>query len=366
LQSGNEELETSKEELQSMNEELQTINGQPSIKVQELDRTASDLRNLFESPQVATVFLDRFLIIRSFTPAMASIYNLIPMDGGRPLTDIVCQVDYSDLRTDVRRVLDTLEPFERRVSRQDGSLHYLMRILPYRESDNQVQGVIITFVDVTGIVQAEQHHRLLVDEMDHRVRNMLTVVIPIAGQTLRRSKTLEQFSDAYLGRIHAMAAAYTLLSRQGWKSVRLREILDEELKPFMVNGAGNVSISGPTLQMSPGGALAFGMIIHELATNAVKYGAFSTSDGHVVIDWRIEAIAGSSRFIFSWKEQGGLAVTPPPHHGFGTAVIDRTLKHELRGQAELDFSPNGLQATLYVPFELAVVQTGAIVGAATS
>ncbi len=159
LQSANEELETSKEEIQSMNEELQTVNAQLVAKVEELDRAGSDLRNLFDSTQVATIFLDRFMVIRSFTPAVGSIYNLIPSDDGRPLTDIVSQIDYSDLRHDVRRVLDTLEPFERRVARLDGTLHYLVRILPYRAANNQVDGALITFIDVTSIVQAEQHHK---------------------------------------------------------------------------------------------------------------------------------------------------------------------------------------------------------------
>ena len=110
LQSTNEELETSKEELQSVNEELHAVNAQLSEKLDELDRNASDLKNLFDSTDVATVFLDRQLIIRGFTPAVGAIYNLIPSDHGRPLSDIVGQLDYAGLRDDVRAVLETLEP----------------------------------------------------------------------------------------------------------------------------------------------------------------------------------------------------------------------------------------------------------------
>jgi two-component system CheB/CheR fusion protein len=187
LQSANEELETSKEEIQSINEELQTVNGQLASKVEELDRKNSDLRNLFESTQVATVFLDRYSVIRSFTPAIANVYNLIPSDQGRPLTDIVGRIRYSNLRDDCRHVLQTLEPLERRVVRDDGAAHYLMRILPYRTPDSDVDGTIVTFVEVTSIVQAEQRQRLLIDELNHRVKNMLTVIISIATQTLRRS-----------------------------------------------------------------------------------------------------------------------------------------------------------------------------------
>ena len=125
LQSTNEELETSKEEIQSVNEELHTVNAQLSSKVDELDRANSDLRNLFESTRVATVFLDQHMVIRAYTPEVGGIYNLIPTDRGRPLTDIVSRIDYDALRDDVQQVMSKLEPLERRVSRQDGTAHYL-------------------------------------------------------------------------------------------------------------------------------------------------------------------------------------------------------------------------------------------------
>ena len=230
LQSTNEELETSREEIQSINEELNTVNTQLSAKVDQLDRNNSDLRNLFDSTKVATVFLDPYLVIRSFTPEIASIYNLIPSDIGRPLTDIVSQLGYATLREDVQTVLRTLQPAERRVERHDGSAHYLMRILPYRSPDSSVDGSLITFVDVTSIVRAEEHQRLLVDELNHRVKNMLTVVISLATNTMQRSGTLDGFKEVFLGRIHALSSAYALVSRDNWSPVMLREILLEELQ----------------------------------------------------------------------------------------------------------------------------------------
>ena len=121
-------------------------------------------------------------------------------------------------------MLQTLEPLERRVVRDDDATHYLMRILPYRTPDSDVDGTIVTFVDVTSIVQAEQHQRLLVDELNHRVKNMLTVVISMATQTLKRSDTLEEFGRSYLGRVHALSAAYSLLSDEGWQTVALKSV----------------------------------------------------------------------------------------------------------------------------------------------
>ena len=349
LQSSNEELETSKEEIQSINEELQTVNAQLSSKVDELDRANSDLRNLFESTRVATVFLDQHMVIRGFTPEVACIYNLIPSDRGRPLTDIVGQVDYSGLRDDVRQVLQTLEPLERRVSRQDGTAHYLLRILPYRTPDSAVDGSLVTFVDVTQIVEAEQHQRLLVNELNHRVKNMLVVIISLATQTLRRSGTLEEFSGVFLGRVHALTAAYSLITRENWSNVILAEIVAEELKPYLAKERANILIEGPPVPLDPRGALALGMAIHELATNAVKYGALSVPEGDVAVTWIVERTGDDMHLVLDWTEKNGPPVTAPTKRGFGTTLIERGLSYDLGGVAHVTFLPDGVRASLRAP-----------------
>jgi two-component system CheB/CheR fusion protein len=346
LQSTNEELETSKEEIQSVNEELHTVNAQLSTKVDELDRANSDLRNLFESTRVATLFLDQHAVIRAFTPDVASIYNLIPSDRGRPLTDFVSKLDYEGLREDVAQVSHTLEPLERRVSRRDGTAHYLLRILPYRTPDSAVDGSLVTFVDVTRIVQAEEHQRLLVDELNHRVKNMLSVVISLATQTLRRSGTLEDFEGVFLGRVHALTAAYALLSRESWSYVQLNEIVAEEMRPFLAGDRANVRIEGPAVPLDPRGALALGMAIHELATNAVKYGALSVPEGDVAVTWTVERNGDEEYLALNWIEQNGPPVTAPVKKGFGTILIERGLSHDLAGEAKIQFLPDGVQARL--------------------
>src|SRR5262249_27139636 len=159
LQSTNEELETSKEELQSVNEELQTVNHELSSKIDELDRANSDLNNLFQSTQIATIFLDRNLEIRGFTPAVTKLFNLIPIDSGRPRTDIVSRINYPDLDQDMRRVCAGEEVPERSVSHANGNDYYLARILPYRVANNQIDGVLLTFVDVTNLVAAEEQQK---------------------------------------------------------------------------------------------------------------------------------------------------------------------------------------------------------------
>ncbi|HEY1361967.1 MAG TPA: PAS domain-containing protein [Xanthobacteraceae bacterium] len=149
LQSTNEELETSKEEMQSVNEELHTVNAELNHKIDELDHANADLRNLFESTQIPTIFLDSQLVVRSFTPASIAIFNLISTDRGRPLTDIVSNLELGDLQRDIRAVLENGQSIERRVRRLDGKAQYLMRLLPYRGRHNLTEGVVVTFVDVT-------------------------------------------------------------------------------------------------------------------------------------------------------------------------------------------------------------------------
>ena len=352
LQSTNEELETSKEEIQSINEELQTANAQLADKIDELDHKNSDLQNLFEGTQVATVFLDRHTILRGFTPAVASIYNLIPSDQGRPLTDIVSRLRYSGLRADVAHVLATLEPLERRVERDDDATHYLMRILPYRTPDSAVDGTIVTFVDVTSIVQAEQHQRLLVDELNHRVKNMLAVVVSLATQTMRRSDTLEEFSKNYLGRVHALASAYSLLSNEGWQTVSLRDVVFEELKPFLARDGRNVVLKGPLVPLAPRPALSLGMAVHELTTNAVKYGALSVLEGQVSVTWSVEEGEEGNRLTLKWVEEGGPPVEAPEHRGFGMMLIERGLKQDMRAEVTMEFAREGVRATLVAPVSI--------------
>ena len=188
----------------------------------------------------------------------------------------------------MRHVLDTLDPLERRVTREDQQAHYIMRILPYRAPDSTVSGTLVTFLDVTSIVQAEQHHRLLVDELNHRVKNMLTVVVSLAAQTLRRSATLEEFSEAFMGRVQALTASYTLLSGQNWLSVSLQDLLTEETRPYAAPDHNNIVMDGPPVRLAAAGVLAIGMAIHELATNAIKYGALSVREGIVTINWRFD------------------------------------------------------------------------------
>jgi two-component system CheB/CheR fusion protein len=166
LQSANEELQTSKEELQSVNEELETVNAELKKKLEELDRANGDLQNLFQSTRIATVFVDRELRIKKFTPAAVEVFRLIDGDLGRPIADIVPRFPGGDLVKDIREVLRTLSPRERQVRSEEGDAWYLQRILPYRTVEDVIDGVVLTYLDITRLKRAEEERERLAAIVD--------------------------------------------------------------------------------------------------------------------------------------------------------------------------------------------------------
>jgi two-component system, chemotaxis family, CheB/CheR fusion protein len=349
LQSTNEELETSKEEIQSVNEELQTVNQELGAKVDQLNLANSDLRNLFESTEIAVIFLDSDLLIRIFTPAVESIFSLIATDRGRPLTDIAHNLDYGTLDQDIARVMAGGPPVETRVVKRDGSTSYMMRILPYRAGGTELNGVLLIFVDITAPVQTERQLRLLVHELNHRARNLLTVVNALARQTAPRAATVEQFVDSFVGRVNALARSHALLAKARWADVPLAELVAAELEPYVRERPGRIEQGGPVVLLKPKSAVAIGMILHELAVNAVKYGALGAPNGRISIVWSDEASTGPQQLVVRWVESDGPPVVPSMEKGFGSVLIQRQAARELAGTAEIEYAPDGLRATLSIP-----------------
>jgi len=181
LQSANEELETSKEELQSINEELQTVNAELNARVEELSRANSDIANLLESTQIATVFLDRNFHIKSFTPAAKDVFRLVESDTGRPIAHVRARFRADTVQEDAERVMRTLSTIERQIESTDTGTRYVMRMMPYRTVDNVIGGVVVTFVDVTRIEAAEARIGELTRDVRDRMSNLETLldVVPV-------------------------------------------------------------------------------------------------------------------------------------------------------------------------------------------
>jgi two-component system CheB/CheR fusion protein len=225
LQSTNEELETSKEELQSVNEELITVNAELQAKIEQLSGMQNDMKNLLDNISIGTVFLDERMVIRRFTREAARVYRLVASDVGRPLADIKSDIEGGDLLAEARAVLDTLAPCEREVRTVDGAW-YLARIQPYRTLDNVIEGVVLTFTDISKRVAAEaavQAARELAEGIVDTVREPLLVLngafeIMAASRSFYRS--FQVGAEETLGR-----AIYDLGNRQ-WDIPALRELLE--------------------------------------------------------------------------------------------------------------------------------------------
>ncbi|WP_164985662.1 chemotaxis protein CheB [Bosea sp. Tri-44] len=230
------------------------------------------------------------------------------------------------------------------------------RILGYGDRPDFI---LLAFNDMTERKQAELHREMLIAELSHRVKNSLMVVQSLAAQTLSSSGTVEEFGKAFTGRLQALGRAHDIALKGGFRHVALGRIVGQALEPFRINGRIEIA-EGPLVDFEPVVSQSLTLMLHELATNALKYGALSTDAGLVSIGWRIETNGGNPRFELTWTESGGPAVSAPGRVGQGTRFIKGSVRHELRGEAILDFRPEGLLATIAFPLKDAVNATSAI------
>jgi two-component sensor histidine kinase len=194
--------------------------------------------------------------------------------------------------------------------------------------------------------KAEAHQRTLIEELNHRVKNMLTVVNAMARQTLASSPSPQDFTEKFVRRIDALGRTHSLLSREQWGSVQLCEVARESLEPYILEDRNRVMLSGPPVALDPKSALALGMVFHELATNAMKHGALSNRDGKVAMGWGLK---GDHQVALDWQEADGPQVSQPAQGGFGSRLIRLELTHELNGEVELIFDPRGLKVAMSFP-----------------
>ncbi len=194
--------------------------------------------------------------------------------------------------------------------------------------------------------EAEERGKLLLAELSHRVKNTLATVVSVARLTLKRSASLAEFEAGFFGRLNALADANGLIFEANWGETDIRRVLERTLRPF-TQGRESVRFTGDVLPLPPKPAVALSLVFHELATNAAKYGAFSTEGGVVEVDWAVDPAAG--RVHLRWRERGGPEVRPPERRGFGGVLIERSLRYELDGRAAVTYAPEGVEAVLEFP-----------------
>jgi two-component sensor histidine kinase len=205
-------------------------------------------------------------------------------------------------------------------------------------------------VDVTDAKVAEERRDLLINELNHRVKNTLATVQSIATQTLRNVLTADQARRDIEARLIALSRAHDVLTRENWEGASLREIAAGALAPYRGAGEARLLVAGPDVRLSPRMALALAMAFQELATNAVKYGALSNDVGRVRIAWRIGR-GGDGRLALSlrWEESGGPPVQAPARRGFGSRLIEQGLARDLDGTVAIGFEPEGVVCTIEAP-----------------
>ncbi|MGU3467902.1 HWE histidine kinase domain-containing protein [Methylobacterium sp. C33D] len=204
-------------------------------------------------------------------------------------------------------------------------------------------------IDVTERKRAEEHRALLADELNHRVKNSMATMQSIAHQTLRNAASLEEAHRTLDARLHSLSAAHDVLTRESWIGATLSVIVEGTLQAFRGGAGQRFLINGPEVWLTPRLTLAFTMALHELATNAVKYGALSNDRGRVILNWDVVNGAPPARLWFRWEEVGGPAVTVPARGGFGTRLIERALAAEMGGTAEIEYRARGVVFTLDAP-----------------
>jgi PAS domain S-box-containing protein len=262
-----------------------------------------------------------------------------------------------------RRVMETGETVDvdEAFTGPDGRTRHFRSVKsPLRDATGAVVGLVGVTSDMTERRRAEERERLLAREVDHRAKNLLAVVQSVVQLT--RAEDVGAFAAAVTGRIRSLARAHSLLAASRWEGADLMRLVAEELAPFAERDAARVGIEGPAIRLRPEAAQALALVVHELATNAAKYGALSVEGGRVEVSWALvgtgaeggeEAGArdGTGRLELSWRELGGPRVAPPTRHGFGSTVVRATVEKQLRGAVALDWLPEGLACGLSIPSE---------------
>ncbi len=482
LKSSNEEMMSMNEELQSANEELRTSNDELNGKIKEVRQANLDLSNFIHSTEIATVFLNRDMTLRNFTPEATKIFRFHQQDKGRDIADLGSTIPMESLVEDCQRVAETRTLIETEYTTRDDSRVYNARIVPYEASaDMDDEGVVFTLVDVTelrqlarealdqariarhALAEVEQIYeaspqamgligpdlkylrvnrqlaeltgldaathigmpvndvlpdlrdqmsgpvqkvldtkqpisnqrvmgktlgsegaerifeadwfpvfdgdttvgvgmnlrditdreqmafelRRVMQELQHRVKNMLANVQALISRA-RRDATADYGIFAALSRrVQALSQTHKLLTEKNWGAAKLLGVIGPEL--LDVYGTDRVTLRGPEIEINARSALSFGMTVHELATNAAKYGALSADDGHVTFSWVRQDDGENDDFIFVWKESGG--PTPPENvaFGFGSQLIYSTIEGSLSGTVEFIWEPDGLRCVMTVP-----------------
>jgi len=325
-------------------EELQRAN---SLLLQD----SSQLRDLFrQAPGFMAVLMGPELTFTLVNDAYQQLIGHRPIIGA-PVHQALPEVGDQGFVRLLETVMSKREPFIGRavsvhLQRTPGAaleqrfLDFIYQ--PILDADGLAVGVFVEGADVTDRIQAERQQKLLLDELNHRVKNTLANVQSIAAQTLRGNPDPKAFRETFEARILALSATHDILTASNWRGAQLRDVLAVEFGPY---GPERYRFDGPDVALSANEALTLGLLFHELTTNAAKYGALSCAEGCVRIRWTAE----HGELALTWTEQGGPPVVAPLRRGFGSRLIERSLQGDIGGEAAIEFQPEGLICRIRLP-----------------
>lgn len=220
----------------------------------------------------------------------------------------------------------------------------LVDIEAIKDGAGNIIGAVNCFQDITERRRAEEYEKILSREVDHRAKNLLALMQ--ATVHLTQADTVQEFKAAIAGRLRALSNAHTLLAESRWAGAKLRSLVMEELAPYDLEGTGRADIIGPELVLQPHLAQTIAMVLHELATNAIKYGALSIPSGRLRVAWS----RGETDLVLRWSESDGPPVKPPQRQGFGTRVVDKVIQ-ELEGKLRFEWNPDGVACEITIPVD---------------
>ncbi|HEY4264309.1 MAG TPA: PAS domain-containing protein [Micropepsaceae bacterium] len=273
---------------------------------------------------------------------------------GKTFRDITHPEDFRNDVAEANEILaGTIDFFtrEKRYLRKNAEPVWVsLTVSLQRDQAGRPQYFIGVVRDITGRKRTAQHLEFLIQELSHRSKNLLAVVQAMANHSARTSASMTDFRRRFSQRLQGLAASHDLLVQQNWQRGDLAELVARQLAPFDEIADGRLDAGGPGVSLDAGAVQNIGLLFHELATNASKYGALSVPEGKVIIRWTLDPAEAKSRCLrLSWTERGGPPVETPAHKGFGLIVIERTVAAALNGSVSVEFAPEGLACTLAIP-----------------
>lgn len=315
------------------------------------------MRNVLEALPAAVYTTDAAGRITFYNKAAVEMAGRVPVEGqewcvtwrlftpdGTPLTHADCPMAIALKENRPVRGAEAI------AERPDGTrVPFTPYPTPLHDANGNLIGAINMLVDITDRKQAENRQRVLIDELNHRVKNTLATVQSLASQTARHAESLPDFVGKFQARLLAVARAHDLLTKRHWECAPLDLLANQVLAPLMESTQGRVTIDGPSIDLSPRAALSLTMALSELATNATKYGSLSCADGVLSVLWSLRQDEGAPTLNLQWQERGGPPVAPPTRRGFGARLIERCIETDLRGVIDLVFDPDGVSCRMNIP-----------------